>query len=70
LLQNNYFGRNIDKNATFLLKNCKIASTGDPPLDPEVGAQIKNCNAQAQIAQRKFLIGKTQAQIAQLFLKI
>jgi len=32
-----------------------------------VGAQIKNFSAQAQIAQPKFLIGKTQAQIAQLF---
>jgi len=31
----------------------------------EVGAQIKNFNAQAQIAQPKFLIHKTQAQIAQ-----
>jgi len=36
----------------------------------EVGAQIKNFNAQAQIAQPKFLIDKTQAQIAQLFLNI
>jgi len=36
----------------------------------EVGAQIKNFNAQAQIAQPKILIGKTQAQIAQLFTKI
>jgi len=30
-----------------------------------VGAQIKNFNAQAQIAQPKFLIGKTLAKIAQ-----
>jgi len=37
---------------------------------PEVGAQIKNFNAQAQIAQPKFLIVKTKAQIAQLFSKI
>jgi len=28
-----------------------------------VGAQIKNFNAQAHIAQPKFLINKTQAQI-------
>jgi len=28
-------------------------------LTPEVGAQIKNFNAQAQIVQPKFLIGKT-----------
>jgi len=36
----------------------------------EVGAQIKNFNAQAQIAQPKFLISKTQAQIAQVKNKI
>jgi len=30
-----------------------------------MGAQIKNFNKQAQIMQPKFLIGKTQAQIAQ-----
>jgi len=35
-----------------------------------VGAQIKNFNAQAQIAQPKCLIGKTQAQIAQVKNKI
>jgi len=35
-----------------------------------VGAQIKKFNAQAQIAQPKFLIGKTQAQIAQRLKKI
>jgi len=34
-------------------------------LDSEVGAQIKTLNTQAQIVQLKFLIGKTQAQIAQ-----
>jgi len=38
-------------------------------LLPEVGAQIKNFNAQAQIAQLKLLIGKTQAQIAQVKIK-
>jgi len=35
-----------------------------------VGAQIKNFNAQAQIAQSKFLIGKTLAQIAQVKNKV
>jgi len=35
-----------------------------------VGAQIKNFNAQAQIAQPKILIGKMQAQIAQVKNKI
>jgi len=34
-----------------------------------VGAQIKTFNAQAQIAKSKFLIGKTQAQIAQVKIK-
>jgi len=37
---------------------------------PEVGAQIKNFNAQAKIAQLKFLIGKMQALIAQIKNKI
>jgi len=32
-----------------------------------VGTQITYFNVQAQIAQLKFLIGKTQAQIAQFF---
>jgi len=36
----------------------------------EVGAQIKSFNAQTQIAQPKFLIDKTQAQIAQVKNKI
>jgi len=35
-----------------------------------VSAQIKNFNAQAQIAQTKFLIVKTQAQIEQVKNKI
>jgi len=35
-----------------------------------VGAQIKNFNAQAHIAQPKFLIGKTHVQIAQVKNKI
>jgi len=35
----------------------------------EMGAQLKNFNAQAQIAQEKNKIGKAQAQIAQLFFK-
>jgi len=35
-----------------------------------VGTQIKNFNAQAQIAQPKFLIGKTQAQLEQVKSKI
>jgi len=36
----------------------------------EVGAQIKKFNVQAQIAQSKFLIRKTQSQIAQVKNKI
>jgi len=36
----------------------------------EVSAQIKNFNAQAQIAEQKFLIVNTQAQIAQVKNKI
>jgi len=35
-----------------------------------VGAQIKNFNAQAQIMKPKFLIGKMQAQLAQVKNKI
>jgi len=44
-----------------LLSKCNVL--------PAVGAQIKNFNAQAQIAQPKFLISKTQAQIAQVKIK-
>jgi len=40
------------------------------PVLAEVSAQIKKFNAQAQIAQPKFLIGKTQVQIAQVKNKI
>jgi len=35
-----------------------------------MGAPIKHFNTQAQIAQPKFLIGKTQAQFAQVKNKI
>jgi len=39
-------------------------------VQAEVGAQMKKFNAQAQIAQPKFLIGKTQEQIVQVKNKI
>jgi len=38
---------------------------GNNVIKAEVGTQMKNFNAQAQIAQPKFLISKTQAQIGQ-----
>jgi len=62
----NFFPTGIYKSEKMCLRGVHCFST----QVAEMGAKIKNFNTQAQIAQPKFLIGKAQAQIVQLFSKI